>query len=343
MSNTDNTKKNILVTGAGGFIGHHLVKRLKNDGHRVVGCDWKYPEFEPTLADAFFNVDLRDKHQTESVFQASGQFDEVYSLAANMGGMGFIENYKAVIMRDSMLISINVVEAARRFNARRLFFSSSACAYNTELQKDTDNPALSEDMAYPAMAEAGYGWEKLYTEMMCTSFREDFGLETRMARFHNVYGPLGTWRGGREKAPAAMCRKVCLAKDGDTMEIWGDGLQTRSFMYIDDCVEGTIRIMRSDYNQPLNLGSDTLISINDLAKLAMSFEGKKLNLTHISGPLGVRGRNSDNTLIKKVLGWAPSITMQTGMEKTYYWIQSEIQRAQARGEDVAIKSYLPEQ
>ncbi len=333
---------NILVTGAGGFIGHHLVKRLKNDGHRVVGCDWKFPEFEPTSADAFFNVDLRNKDLTERVFQAGGQFDEVYSLAANMGGMGFIENYKAVIMRDSMLISINVLEAARKYGAKRFFFSSSACAYNTELQKDLDNPALSEDMAYPAMAEAGYGWEKLYTEMMCEHFMEDFGLETRSARYHNVYGPLGTWRGGREKAPAAMSRKVLLADAGGEIDIWGDGKQTRSFMYIDDCVEGTIRIMRGDYKKPLNLGSDVLISINDLAKLAMSFEGKQLSIKHIDGPLGVRGRNSDNTLISNELGWAPSITMETGLKATYEWIRSEIEKARARGETVSAVSYLPE-
>ncbi len=335
-------KKNILVTGAGGFIGHHLVKRLKNDGHRVVGCDWKFPEFETSLADAFFNVDLRNKDLTERVFQAGGQFDEVYSLAANMGGMGFIENYKAVIMRDSMLISINVIEAARKYGSRRLFFSSSACVYNTDLQKDTDNPSLSEDMAYPAMAEAGYGWEKLYTEMMCEHFREDFGLDTRIARYHNVYGPLGTWRGGREKAPAAMCRKVCLAEDRGEIEMWGDGLQTRSFMYIDDCVEGTIKIMRGDYPHPLNLGSDNLINIIDLAKLTMSFEGKKLSIRHIDGPLGVRGRNSDNTLIRNTLGWAPSVTMEEGLEKTYLWIKSEIEKAGAMGKDVATTSYLPE-
>lgn len=332
---------NILITGAGGFIGHHLVKRLKKEGHRVVGCDWKYPEFEPTDADIFFNVDLRFKEQVERVFESSGQFDEVYSLAANMGGMGFIENYKAVIMRDSALISINVLEAARKYSAKRFFFSSSACAYNTDLQKDLDNPALSEDMAYPAKAEAGYGWEKLYTEMLCEHFKEDFNLETRIARYHNVYGPLGSWRGGREKAPAAICRKVNLASDNGEMEIWGDGKQTRTFMYIDDCVEGTIRIMRSDYPHPLNLGSDYLISINDLAKLAMTFENKKLNIKHIPGPLGVRGRSSDNTLISEKLGWAPSISMKDGLKKSYFWIKSEIEKIRKSGEEIEVSSYLP--
>ena len=276
------------------------------------------------------------------MFQAGGQFDEVYSLAANMGGMGFIENYKAVIMRDSALISINVLEAARKYESRRFFYSSSACAYNTELQKKSDNPELPEDMAYPAMAEAGYGWEKLFTEMMCEHFREDFGLETRVARFHNVYGPLGTWRGGREKAPAAMCRKVILTEDGGEIDIWGDGEQTRTFMYIDDCVEGVLRIMRGDYHQPLNLGTDFLISINDLAKLAMKFENKSFSMKHIPGPLGVRGRSSDNTLIKETLGWAPSISLEEGLKKTYFWIKSEIEAARECGDTVDTKSFLPD-
>jgi nucleoside-diphosphate-sugar epimerase len=324
--------KNVLVTGAGGFIGHHLVKRLKREGHRVVGADWKYPEYEPTLADAFFNVDLRFKDQAERVFESSGRFDEVYHLAANMGGMGFIENYKALIMRDNTLISTNVLEAARRYTARRLFFSSSACAYNTDLQKDLNSPELSEDMAYPANPEDGYGWEKLFTERMCRHFREDFGLETRIARYHNVYGPLGTWDGGREKAPAAICRKVILAEPHGKIEIWGDGLQTRSFMYIDDCVEGTVRIMRSDHPDPLNLGSDRLIAINDLAQMVMSFENRRLTLKHVKGPLGVRGRNSDNTLIKKVLGWAPSLPLDEGMRQTYYWIKEQLQSRGSRGE-----------
>ncbi|VAX24662.1 dTDP-glucose 4,6-dehydratase [hydrothermal vent metagenome] len=333
---------NILVTGAGGFIGHHLVKRLKKDGHRVVGCDWKHPEFEPTHADMFFNVDLRSKDQTELVYQSGGRFDEVYSLAANMGGMGFIENYKAIIMRDSALISINVLEAARKYEARRLFYSSSACAYNVELQNQTDNPALSEDMAYPAMAEAGYGWEKLYAEMLCEHYTEDFGLTTRIARFHNVYGPFGTWRGGREKAPAAMCRKVLLTEDNGEIDIWGDGIQTRTFMFIEDCLDGVLQIMRGDYPHPLNLGTDYMISINDLAKLAMSFESKNLTLKHVPGPLGVRGRSSDNTLIKKVLGWAPSIPLEQGLKENYFWIKSEIEKARARGETVEARSYLPD-
>jgi len=332
---------NILVTGAGGFIGHHLVNRFKKEGRRVVGCDWKYPEFDPIVADAFFNVDLRFKDKTERVFESGGQFDEVYHLAANMGGMGFIENYKAVIMRDSALISINALEAARKYGAKRFFFSSSACAYNVDLQENLDNPALSEDMAYPANAEAGYGWEKLYTEMLCEHFSEDFGLETRIARYHNVYGPLGTWQGGREKAPAAISRKVALTPQGAEMEMWGDGKQTRSFMYVDDCVEGTIRIMRSDYNKPLNLGSNRLISINDLAKMAMSFENKNLKIRHIPGPLGVRGRNSDNTLIKKTLGWEPTIPLETGLKETYFWIKSQIEKAGASGKEIESTSHLP--
>ena len=315
----------ILVTGAGGFIGHHLVKRLKSDGHRVVGCDLKYPEYEPSPADDFVIADLRIKDQVDQIFKDSDRFDEVYHLAADMGGMGFIEANKFVIMRNSGLISINVCEAARAYKAGRLYFSSSACVYNADYQKSPDNPALSEDMAYPAMAEAGYGWEKLYTEMMCEHLTEEFEIETRVARYHNVYGPLGTWRGGREKAPAAMCRKVLEANDGGEMELWGDGEQTRSFMYIDDCLEGTLRIMRSDHREPLNLGSDQLISINDLARMAMSFEDKSVTIRHTPGPLGVRGRNSDNTCITQVLGWAPTITLETGLRKTYSWIKSQME------------------
>ncbi len=331
----------ILVTGAGGFIGNNLVKRLKTDGHAVLAADWKFPEFEDSPADTFFNVDLRNKDEVEAVFRSGGRFDEVYSLAANMGGMGFIENYRALIMRDSALISINVLEAARKFQARRFFFSSSACAYNTELQKDLDSPALSEDMAYPALPEAGYGWEKLFTELLSEYFREDYGLQTRIARYHNVYGPFGTWRGGREKAPAAMCRKVLMAPPGGEMEIWGDGKQQRSFMFIDDCVEGTIRIMRGECPHPLNLGSAELVTINQLAETAISFENKNLTLKNIPGPLGVRGRNSDNTLIKKELGWAPSIPLAEGLKKTYFWIKLEMEAALKRGETVETSSQKP--
>ncbi|PIQ96140.1 MAG: NAD-dependent dehydratase [Nitrospinae bacterium CG11_big_fil_rev_8_21_14_0_20_56_8] len=332
----------ILVTGAGGFIGHCLVKKLKADGETVIAADWKYPEFERSPADRFFNVDLRYKEETEAIFRSCGQFDEVYNLAANMGGMGFIENYRALIMRDSVLISTNVLEAARKYQARRFFYSSSACAYNTELQKDLNNPALSEDMAYPAMPEAGYGWEKLFSELLCQYFREDYGLVTRVARYHNVYGPNGTWRGGREKAPAAMCRKVILTASKGEIEIWGDGKQQRSFMFIDDCVEGTLKIMRGDYPHPLNLGSDELVEINHLADIAMSFEKKHLTKKYIEGPLGVRGRNSDNSLIQKVLGWRPSISLNTGLEKTYFWIKGEIETLRAQGVGLEASSEIPE-
>ncbi len=331
----------ILVTGAGGFIGHHLVKRLKADGNWVVAADWKHPEFEPSPADVFFNVDLRRREQVHAIFRGSGRFDEVYSLAANMGGMGFIENYRALIMRDSALISINMLDAARRYGARRFFFSSSACVYNTQLQAGLDGPGLTEDMAYPALPEAGYGWEKLLAELLNGYYREDYGLETRIARYHNVYGPLGTWRGGREKAPAAICRKVIVAEQNGTIEIWGDGRQQRSFMFVDDCVEGTLRIMRSEYPHPLNLGQDEMVSINGLAELAMSFEKRNLAIKPVPGPLGVRGRSSDNRLIRKVLGWAPQVPLEDGLRETYSWIKSQVESARKRGEDLQASSVIP--
>jgi len=333
---------NILVTGAGGFIGHHLVKRLKKEGNSVVGADCKYPEFEKTQADIFFNVDLRSKNETESIFQSCDLFDEIYSLASNMGGMGFIENYKAVIMRDNALISINTLEAARKYKSRRLFFSSSACVYNTDFQKTTNNSLLSEDMACPAMPEDGYGWEKLYTELMCKHFQEDFGIDTRVARYHNVYGPLGVWFAGREKAPAAICRKVILAEIDGEIEIWGDGNQTRSFMYIEDCLEGTLKIMRGNYSDPINLGSDRLISINDLVDLASSYENKKLKKIHIPGPIGVLGRNCNNDLIKKKFGWAPSFPLEKGLKETYFWIKKQIEKLKNNGKPVVVSSYLPD-
>ncbi|MDH3377069.1 MAG: NAD-dependent epimerase/dehydratase family protein [Gammaproteobacteria bacterium] len=331
---------NVLVTGAGGFIGHHLVRRLKSEGHYVVGADRKAPEYEPSAADRFFNVDLRFKNQAELAFQSVGKYDEVYMLAANMGGMGFIETHKAEIMYDNTLISLNSLECAKNFGSGRVFFAGSACVYNTDLQTDHKSGGLSEEMAYPARAEPGYGWEKLYTEMLCQHYREDFGLETRVARLHNVYGELGAWRDGREKAPAAICRKVIMADRGGEVEIWGDGGQSRSFQYITDCIEGITRIIRGDYPHPLNLGSDQAVTINELFGLAMDIEKKQLTVSHIDGPLGVRSRNSDNSLIKKELGWAPSVPLERGLRNTYFWIKEQIEHCRSGGDIVDAASTL---
>ena len=316
----------ILVTGAGGFIGHHLVKRLRADGHWVRGVDLKYPEYEKTDANEFELLDLRKFDS--SLIATRGNIGVVYNLAADMGGIGFITAYHADIARNNILINAHMLEAARLQGVSKFLFSSSACIYPQSKQAAADVTALREEDAFPADPEPGYGWEKLYTEMLCRYFRQDHGLDTRIVRFHNVYGPLGTYEGGREKAPAAICRKVALAESPGTIEVWGDGEQTRSFMYVDDCVEGLLRLMASEFHEPLNLGTDRLITINGLVDLVSGLAGKQLVKRHdTSQPQGVRGRNSDNRLLRQVLGWEPAISLEQGLAVVYAWIQRELEKA----------------
>lgn len=323
------TNNRILVTGAGGFIGHHLVKRLKNDGLSVRGVDIKYPEYEASAADEFEILDLREFFNCE---KATRDIDQVYNLAADMGGIGYITAYLADISRNNTLINAHMLEASRQNGVKRFLFSSSACVYAGYKQTSANVTPLKEEDAYPADPEAGYGWEKLYAEEMCKYYRKDHGLETRVARFHNVYGPLGTYEGGKEKAPAAISRKVALAEDGASIDIWGDGKQTRSFMYIDDCVEGLVGIMASDCHEPLNLGTDRLVTVDELVDLTCNIAGKKLHKVHDPArPQGVRGRNSDNTKLRQVLGWEPQISLEVGLATTYHWIVSELKkRAEVR-------------
>ncbi|MCS6952658.1 MAG: NAD-dependent epimerase/dehydratase family protein [Bryobacterales bacterium] len=314
-----------LVTGAGGFIGHHLVKYLKRTGLRVRGVDLKHPEFEPSPAEEFQILDLR---RFDSCLIATRGVREIYHLAADMGGIGYITAFHAVIARNNTMINVHMLEAARLNGAERFLFSSSACVYPQRLQGSAEVTPLKEEDAYPADPEEGYGWEKLWMEKLCQYYREDYKLETRVVRFHNVYGPLGTYEGGREKAPAAICRKVALARDGDEIEIWGDGEQTRSFLYVDDCVEGIWRIMRSDHPGPLNLGSEELVTINQLVDLTAEIAGKHIRKRHnLQAPQGVRGRNSDNAKLRAVLGWEPPTRLRDGLEPTYRWIEAELRRA----------------
>ncbi len=315
-------KARVLVTGAGGFIGHHLVSQLVERGYWVRGVDVKVPEYEPTRAQAFERLDLR---RWSACLQATRGVDEIYNLAANMGGIGFIEANKATIMHDNVLINVHMLEAARLNGASRYLYTSSACVYPMHLQDRPDVEPLREEQAYPADAEDGYGWEKLFSERQCRHYREDHGLETRVVRFHNIFGPLGSFEGGREKSPAAVCRKVALASNNDEIEIWGDGQQTRSYCYVDDCVEGIHRLMRSDHHEPLNLGQDRMISIDELVDLVSAIAGKTLKKRHdLSRPVGVRGRNSDNTRLRQVLGWVPQIILERGLELTYRWIHERL-------------------
>lgn len=313
-----------LVLGAGGFIGSHMVNRLKNEGFWVRGVDLKFPKFSPTGADDFIMGDLRDPDICRAAIDQ--RFDEIYQFAADMGGAGFVfsgEN-DAEIMHNSATINLNVLDACEKRDSRRIFYSSSACMYPQYNQLDPDNPNLKEDSAYPAAPDSEYGWEKLFSEHLYLSYARNKGFEARIARYHNIFGPEGEWEGGREKSPAAMCRKVAMARDGDTIEVWGDGQQTRSFLYIDECLEGTCRLMRSGWPGPVNIGSEEMVSINQLVDYVADIAGKKIGKKHVPGPLGVRGRNSDNTLIREKLNWAPSQPLKKGLEKTYAWIEEQV-------------------
>ncbi len=323
--------KKALVCGAGGFIGSHLVKRLKREGFWVRGTDLKYPRFSETEADDFILGDLREMSVCREVVDT--RFDEVYQLAADMGGAGYIftgEN-DADVMHNSAQINLNMLEACRRRNSWRIFYSSSACIYPESRQMDPNNPGLAEHDAYPAGPDSEYGWEKLFSERLYMAYARNHGFDVRIARYHNIFGPEGTWNDGKEKAPAAICRKVASASDGGEVEIWGDGNQTRSFLFIDECLEGSLRLMRQGWQGPVNIGSDEMVSINGLADMAASIAGKEIRKRHIPGPLGVRGRNSDNNLIDEKLGWRPSQPLRDGLAKTYAWIAQQVQIARQRG------------
>jgi len=337
--------KTALVLGAGGFIGNHLVKRLKSEGYWVRGVDLKYPEYGTSEADDFLRYDLRDSKNVEAVVRLEGYnghplkcqyqkhpfseemaFDEVYQLAADMGGAGYIftGDNDANVMHNSATINLNVVNECAKNKVKKVFYSSSACMYPEHNQLDPENPNCEESSAYPANPDSEYGWEKLFSERLYLAYARNYGLNVRIARFHNIFGPEGTWKGGKEKAPAAICRKVADSLMDEEIEVWGDGLQTRSFLYIDECLDGIRKLMDSDFEGPVNIGSDQMISINNLTKLVIKLAGKRAGIKNISGPTGVRGRTSDNTLIKEKLGWAPSQPLEVGLEKTYKWIQSQM-------------------
>jgi nucleoside-diphosphate-sugar epimerase len=317
--------KTALVCGAGGFIGAHLVRRLKREGFWVRGVDLKFPEYWDTAADDFVRMDLREPENCRDIVDR--RFDEVYQLAADMGGAGYIFTgmHDADIMHNSAMINLNMLEACKNRNIKRVFYSSSACMYPAHNQVDPNAPVTREDSAYPANPDSEYGWEKLFSERLYLAYNRNYGMECRVARYHNIFGPQGTWTGGKEKAPAAMCRKVAEVRDGGEIEVWGDGKQTRSFLYIDECLEGSIRLLRSSFEGPVNIGSEEMVSINNLAELVMNVAGKKVDLRHIPGPEGVRGRNSHNELIGKRLGWKPSQSLRAGIEATYPWIAQQVE------------------
>ena len=327
--------KTALVLGAGGFIGSHLVKRLKSEGYWVRGVDLKLPDFSSSEADEFIVGDLRNPSLVSKVLYAPNQlseqdnensFDEVYQLAADMGGAGYINTGEndAEVVHNSMLINLNVVREAHKKSIKKIFYASSACVYNEHNQLEPENPICTEDSVYPAYPDSEYGWEKLFSERLYATYNRNYGLDIRVARFHNVFGPEGTFYGGKEKAPAAICRKVADSLMDEEIEVWGDGLQTRSFLYIDEAIEGVRRLMKSDYIEPINIGSDHIISMNNLTKLVIKLADKRAGIKNIPGPQGVRGRTSDNTLIKEKLGWTPSQPLSDGLKKTYKWIQSQM-------------------
>jgi GDP-D-mannose 3', 5'-epimerase len=315
----------VVVTGAGGFIGHHLVSYLKQQGCWVRGVDLKYPEFSASSADEFLVLDMR---RWENCLEATQGASEVYALAADMGGMGFIAFHHAQILHSNALINLHTLDAARVNGARRYLYTSSACVYPEYRQMEADVTPLREEDAYPAQPQDAYGWEKLIAERLCLHYRDDYGMETRIVRFHNIFGPFGTWEGGREKVPAALCRKVAVAKltGNPEVEIWGDGEQTRSFCYVDDCVTGLYKLMRSDYADPLNLGQDRLVTINQLADMIAEIGGVRIVKKHVPGPQGVRGRNSDNTRLRQVLGWEPQISLEEGLARLYVWVEERVEK-----------------
>lgn len=313
-----------MVCGAGGFIGAHLVKRLKREGFWVRGIDLVSPAFCDTMADEFLLGDLREQSFVRSAIDRN--FDEVYQLAADMGGAGYLftGDQDADILHNSAMINLNVLQVCRKRAIENIFYSSSACVYPVYNQEDPANPKCTENSVMPAAPDSEYGWEKLFSERIYEAHNRNFGMRNKVARYHNIFGPEGTWEGGKEKVPAAICRKVAIAKNGDSIEVWGDGQQTRSFLYIDECIEATLRLMRSNFNGPLNIGSQELISINELARMVISISGKNLDLIHVKGPIGVRGRNSDNTLIAKELGWRPIQPLMVGLRSTYCWIENQV-------------------
>jgi nucleoside-diphosphate-sugar epimerase len=317
--------KKILVCGAGGFIGSHLVEKLKEQGNYVIGVDLHYPVYSSTKADVFYLMDLREQENVRKLITRG--IDEIYQLAADMGGAGYIftGEHDADIMHNSCQINLNILDEMHKKGVKKVFYSSSACMYPSHNQEDPDNPLMAEDSAYPANPDSEYGWEKLFSERLYMTYAKNYGFDVRIARFHNIFGPHGSWDNGKEKAPAALCRKVALCKDGGVVDVWGPGNQTRSFLFIDECVEGIQRIMESDYTKPVNLGSTRMISINDLVKLIALLNGKNVDIRNIDGPRGVMGRNSDNKLIKEVIGWVPDEDLESGLIKTYKWIDEQIQ------------------